>query len=398
MNTKVKLFILLIFLIILVIFCRKLLLFDVVKYQLNIKDNKIEIKENYNKKNYYIEITTNENIYPFRIYEYLDNKRKIIKNIYFYNDESIECVLPIINNNIYVDMMCYKEGVLYDYHTISGENKKLDDYVDSIDLYNKANFKNEYLETKTIGTVKYNEYNNLKKTSVITTYRGLIINDKEIVLFENDVYNNKISAFLNNYYIIANYDGKYSFKYFYLINIETKEITKLKSKNEISYDSYIQGIVDNKIYLYDKNNEMQYEIDIKSKSIKLISNSNYIKYYNNKKWEKITKSKANNEIYFNYQTLDNIFSDYDYVKGSNDYYYLFKRDGIYYKLYRVDKNNINIEKFILDVPTTDIYFKDNYLYYIYKNKLYYYSDITGLKTIIENSELEFNDTIKYYIY
>ena len=42
--------------------------------------------------------------------------------------------------------------------------------------------------------------------------------------------------------------------------------------------------------------------------------------------------------------------------------------------------------------------KNNYLYYVYKNKLYYYDDKVGFKTILENSELEFNDTIKYYIY
>ena len=36
--------------------------------------------------------------------------------------------------------------------------------------------------------------------------------------------------------------------------------------------------------------------------------------------------------------------------------------------------------------------------YIYKDKLYYYSDNIGLKTLLENSELEFNETIKYYIY
>ena len=96
--------------------------------------------------------------------------------------------------------------------------------------------------------------------------------------------------------------------------------------------------------------------------------------------------------------MDNDFTSYDYVEEVDNYYYLYKKDGISYKLYRVDKNNINIYKYIIDVPTTNIYFKDNYLYYVYKDKLYYYSDSTGLKIILENSELEFNDTIKYYIY
>ena len=240
--------------------------------------------------------------------------------------------------------------------------------------------------------------NNLKKTAVISTYNGLIINDKKIELFEKDIYNNKLSTFINNYYIIADYDKNYSFDFFYIVNLDTKKVTKLESRYDISYDSYIQGIVDNKVYLYDKDNENQYEIDVNNNKIKIISSDDYIKYYTNKKWEKLNKAKANKEIYFDYETLDNKFPSYNYVKEIGDYYYLYKKDGISYKLYRVDKNNIDIYKYLLNVPTTNINFKDNYLYYVYKDKLYYYSDSTGLKTMLENSEIEFNETIKYYIY
>ena len=203
---------------------------------------------------------------------------------------------------------------------------------------------------------------------------------------------------LISYYIIADYERNYTFKYFYIVNLSTKEVKKLETKRDISYDSYIQGIVDNKLYIYDKDNENQYEINVINNEINLISSDKYIKYYTNNKWEKMNKVKANKEIYFDYETLDNYFTDYDIVKESRDYYYLFKRDGISYKLYRVDKNNIAVYKYILDVPTTDITFNDNYIYYVYKNKLYYYSDSVGIKTILENSELEFNDTIKYYIH
>ena len=70
----------------------------------------------------------------------------------------------------------------------------------------------------------------------------------------------------------------------------------------------------------------------------------------------------------------------------------------YYELYRVDKNNIDIYKFIGVVPTKLIYTKDNYIYYEHNNKLYFYSDALGTRTLLEDSELSFNNTIKYYIY
>jgi len=398
MKRKVKVLVLLIILLILGMLCKRVLTFDSISYKIKVDDNKIKVKEIVNKDNYYIEIKTDKNIYPIRIHNDIMKKRKIVKDIYLYKDKNIECILPIINDELLIDMMCYKDELLYDYHALVGENYSLDKYVNSIKIYNINNFKNKEINKKTIGTVKYNIFNNFNNIVAITTYKGLIINEEEINIFKKDIYNNNLSVFIDKYYIIADYEKKYSFNNFYIVNLDNKKIAKLESKNDISYDSYIQGIVDDKIYLYDKDNENQYEINIKENKIKIVSSNNYIKYYNNKKWEKMNKTKANKEIYFDYETLDNDFTSYDYVEEVDNYYYLYKKDGISYKLYRVDKNNINIYKYIIDVPTTNIYFKDNYLYYVYKDKLYYYSDSTGLKIILENSELEFNDTIKYYIY
>ena len=395
---KNKVIILILLLIILILICKKVLTFDSINYKINVGDTKLKIKEVLSQQNYYMEIKSDSKIYPFRVYYDLSNKRKIIDKIYFYKDKNIECILPVINKKTYTDMLCYKEDIIYDYSTLVGENNSLDKYVNSIKEYNSNKYKNNESKSKLIGTIKYNMYDNVKNIVSITTYNGLIINDKQIKLFEDDIYDNELSAFVNNYYIVADYEKKYTFQEFYLVDLVTTKITKLKSKEEISYDSYIQGIVDNKIYLYDKDNENQYEINIEDKEINIVSNNNYIKYYNNKKWEKMNKAKANKEIYFNYETLDNFFTNYDYVKEEENYYYLFKKDGISYKLYRVDKNNIEIYKYILDVPTTNIYLNGNNLYYAYKDKLYYYSDNTGFKTLLENSELKFNDTIKYYIY
>ena len=397
MKKKNKLLVLLVLLIGLIIICRRVLVFESINYKLSIDGSKIKIKEVYNK-NYYIEINTGKHIYPIRIYENLNEKRKIVKDIYFYKDDTIECVLPIINNKTYTDIMCYQDEILRDYHNIIGENLKLDKYVDSINLYNINQYNKEPSSKKTIGSIKYNLHDNFTNSIAITTYNGIVIDGEEIKLFENDVYSNKISTFINNYYVVADYDNKYSFNYFYIVDLKTKEVNKLKSKEDISYDSYIQGIVDNKIYVYDIDNENQHEIDMEKRSINVISSDKYVKYYSNKKWEKMNKVKANKEILFDYKVLDNNFTKYDYVKESENYYYLFKKDGIFYKLYRVDKKNTEVYKFIFEVPVTNLFYNDNYIYYTYKNKLYYYNDITGLKVVLENSELEFNNTIKYYIY
>lgn len=395
MNKKIKITILFFILIILIVILKNLFKVNSLNYVIYNNSNKFNIKEVYKNKNYYIEIKTKTNIFPIRIYEDIKSK-KIIKKIYYYYDDNYECLLPIINNEVNIDMMCYKENILYNYYDIIGENSNLDKYVKNIKEYNIEQFKNNISEYNKINTIKY--YNSIEKKVVLTTYRGLNISGSEVNIFNKDIYNNKISTFLDNYYIVADYDNDYEFKYFYVFNLDNVEIFKIKSKNMISLDSYIQGIVDNKIYLYDKDNENQYEIDINKKTIKLISNTKYIKYYSNNKWEKLNKISANKEVYFNYESLNNYFTKYNQVIDSTNYYYLLKDNGKNYDLYRVDKENINIYKFISEIPTDKIYTNNDYIYYSYDNKIYYYSDKTGLKLLLEDSELEFNNTIKYYIY
>ena len=77
---------------------------------------------------------------------------------------------------------------------------------------------------------------------------------------------------------------------------------------------------------------------------------------------------------------------------------MFDKKENNFDLYRVDKNNIKIKKYITSISTTKIYYKDSYIYFKDNNKIYYYSDETGLRTVLENTELPFNNTIKYYIY
>ena len=396
MNKKTKLIILLIALIILIILCKIILIPNSVEYSIVINDKKFNIEEKH-EENIYIEISDDKNVYPIRIYRE-NKKRKIITNIYSYQDEYTSCVLPIINDSVVVDMMCYKDNIIYNYSNIVGLNEDLDNYVNSIEEYDINKFKDNLDDKKVIDVTSIYSNNNFNNIIAITTYKGIITNSNYIEIFKKDVYDNKISAFLDNYYLIADYDNNYEFKYFYIVNLLTKDVSKIKSKNEISLDSYIQGIVDDKIYLYDKDNEKQYSIDIKNKKIQLISTDNYVKYYSNNKWMSISINKANKELYFDYTTLDNIFPEYDEVIETDNYYYLFDKKENNFDLYRVDKNNIKIKKYIINIKTTKIHYKDNYIYFKDNNKIYYYSDETGLRTVLENTELPFNNTIKYYIY
>lgn len=392
MKQKKKLIVLLLSLIILILLANIIISKNTNTYKISYKDNTFTVKQIH--KNSYIEISDKTNIYPVEVNGI--NKKRLIDKVYYFSNNTYKCLLPIIDNKVYVDMMCYYEDIIYNYHDIKGKDKELDKFVLGIEEYDINKFLNSENDYKTINTVKI--YNDTKKSVAITSYKGLILNNKEIELFNNDVYNNKLSTFLYPYYIVADYNQKYEFEYFYAVNLNNSEVIKIKSKNTISLDSYIQGIVDNKVYLYDKDNENQYEIDINKKQVKLISNKDKVKYYKNNKWEQITKVTANKEKYFDYTTLDNNFTDFDECIETTNKFYLIKNRGANNDIYEVNKNNLKLIKYILTTPTTDIEFNDDILYYSYKTKLYYYSNLSGLTTLLDDSELQFNNSIKYYVY
>ena len=393
MKKKLR-FIIIVFLIIFLVIFLMLSRKKTFTYSIKYKNNKFNIIEKHNKNNYYIEVSIGKKIYPFRIYN--QKNKKVVKNIYYYKDKEYECVLPIINNNLKIDMMCYKDGIIYNYSYIKGKNSHLDRYVLTIKEYNINNFTDNISKNKKQDDTIFYTNNKIDKDIYISSYRGLTTLNQSIKLFDSDIYESKISAYVNNYYLIADYLDDYEFNKFYIINLDNQKKSILKIKEPISFDSYIQGIINNIVYLYDNDNEKQYSIDISKKIVKEISTSTKIEYYKNGSFTYISKPKQ--ELLFDYNTLDNYFTDYDKFIETDIYYYLFKKKDQRYELYRVDKNNIKVYKYLFNIPTLDIKYNEDYLYYYNNGMVYYYSDLTGLRTILYNNELMFNKEIKYYIY
>ena len=362
---------------------------NVVKYK--IKNNKeiYNIVEKHNKNYSYYEISWNKKEFPINIFK-SNIKKKAINKIYSYNDDTYSCVLPLFNDELLTDIMCYKDNIIYNYHSIKNESKSLDKFVESIKEY--KNFDKETNKEK-----KYNNiitfYDDIGKDISISTYKGIISNGKEVKLFDRDVYSNKISSYVNKYYVTADYNSSYEFDKFYIVDLSDNDVSTIKVKNPISFDSYVQGIVDDKLYIFDPENEIQYEIDPKSKKINITSNE-YIRYYSDGKWSKVSVKQAKKELLFDYSSLGNINNEYEKVY-ENSYYYYGKNKN---KLYRINKNNNKVKTYLINLPVDEVNIYNDYLYYVVNDELYYYSDITGTKRVLTNKEFKFNKYIKYYIY
>ena len=366
-------------------------------HNINYNIGNYNIKEIYtsNDNNYYFKIKSDKLSINFQIKENYNKSEKIIKKLHYKKIDDYKCLFPLFKENRQLtDIMCLKDNIIYYANTLN--NKNIQNY------FKKKGYKNKYKDkAKQISitnTQSIYKENITKNTYIaIETYKGLkLFNGKEteVKIFENDVYKKPISIFTDKYYLVADYNSEYTFNKMHLVNIINGEKITIRSYDDISFDSYIMGEVDGKIYMFDKENNKQYEIDLEEKMINHIGNKNNIKYYNGK-WTTITLSEAKSEKKF---TSFKEIEGYEKVDKVNNYYYFYKKDNDTYKIYRADKNNKKLKTYLFD--TTDItnitYINDN-IYYKNQNTLILYSKNTSKKLITEK-EIEFNNDISFGIY
>lgn len=364
--------------------------------------NNFNIIEEYNKKiknGYYIKITINDNIYSYQFdSRYLG--KKIITDIKYYEDENLECILPIFNNEIIFDVTCLnkKENNNYVYlHNMNDVDDKLLEFIKEIDEYSVDKFIHE---SKTINLDKYNVYvDNIENNFSVETYRGLIINNKVINLFNNDVYS-KLGTYTDNYYVVPTYKSEYEFNELYIVNLNSGKIKKLKLDYDISYSSYYEGIDGDIIYLFDIDNKTQYKIDCKKETFDRIGSlNNDINVYEDGIWDKKSVSEViKNNYYFDFKNYRNKIDDNTFQDLVNNYIYTFVRIDNGYKVYKSNKYTPDIKNYLFDIyDINSVIYDGDKFYFKRDDYIGYYSETEGIKKIIQGNELLFNKSILFMV-
>lgn len=393
-----------------ILFCLKFLIYTLndghkINYTIGNFTVKETLKVNAKDKldNYYFEIKHEKFKTNFQIYKNYSKNKNIITNIKHTQYKDYQCIMPIFKGNkILTDIMCIKDNQITYYHDLkTKENNK---FTKSLE---KNNYKTSNYIDKT-KTQKTNDIQILYEKNLINNhyvavenYKGItLINSeiKKVKLFEDDNYKRPLSIFYDKYYIIADYNEKYSFKTFYVVNLINGKITEIHSYNEISFDSIMQGAIDQTIYIFDKDAKKQYQIDLKNKTIK--ETKNKILYYNGK-WETMTLKEAIDGKTFNqYKTTKNKnYEKIDTIEyNKTGYIYSYKKQNNKYLAYRADIQNKALKTYLFTTSDLNsIIYLDNYIYY--KNdKTWYYYYTYGNRKIITNTELQFNNDIKLGVY
>lgn len=336
-------------------------------YTIKYKYKDYEVKETYNKNsNYYLfEINYKELTYPVIVNKKYTSKRKLIKNI----------KSNILNNEICLDIsidkthtICSDKKILKTINTMSSEyiNKyysKLIPTNNILDSYNKI------------------EIYNYNKKYLIWNYKGLYQifknNTKQIEIFNKDNYKNNLSYQTDKYLLIADYDNDYYFNKLYYYDLKEEKLKTIVFDHDISFDSFFLGENNNKVYLLDKKNKQEYEINFKKSNIKIISKDGEGIIYDNNNLNKVSINKIiNNNLTFKYKNT------YNYILEDNTLYLIINN-------YKIKVSNNNIKSIIKQ--------NGNEIYYITEDKLYVY-DYFRESLLLKYPEWNFNYNNQIFIY
>ena len=387
------------------------------EYKIKSDKKTFHIKEIYKRKrkneidNYYFEIKVDDIVFNYQTYKNYKGKNYIIKDINYFSNDNYKCINLTNRKEAISDVICIKDNIEYFYNMIKGNDKELDDFVSNLKIHKKYtnNLKNK-IDADPVTLYLDNLID--KHYLSLQNYKGLyLINKKnkikQIDLFKNDIYTNKINTVMDKYYITADYNEDYKFHTIKLVNLKNGKKSNITIDNAISLDSYIEGYIKDDFYLFDRSDKKQYRINIKNKTISISGDKSkgIVLYRNDKFYTGSAYDAFDMNTYFSKYLVDSKLNGEKYTRVDkvgnklSGYYYLYLKNDNKYDIYRVNVQNKKIKTYLFTTTDiNDIYYYKDYIYF--KDGLYvkYYQDDLGIKTLLKDNEIEFNNSIKFGLF
>jgi len=395
-----------------------------ITYEIKGNDYIVKVTEiaTYNRKketdNYYFTFDVNQKEFAFQTSKTFKKNDYVVKKVEYLKTDNYECIYPVFKNKEHVtDILCMNNDVIYNYHDLRGRSAELDKFAKDMEV-NGYDATHWYDNTQKVdkdlnGPIVVYSNNVVKGHYLgVDNYDGIyLINNYldskslyRITVLNDDAYERTIEGQSGRYYVMANYNSKYDFNEFYIVDLVYNDKNTIKYHSPISFNSYIQGSVDGALYLFDRNSKKQYKIDARAKTVVEVGNeATGIKYYNLGKQE-IRKAvdAVTTNLYFNDYKIDTPawYSRIDKVGNElSGYYYYYKQVGSQYEVYRASVQSMDKIMYLFNTTNiNEIQYVEDYIYYKEGNTIKYYHDRTGVRTLIYNSEFAFNKSLQYYTY
>jgi len=359
-----------------------------------------QVSETFHDDIYSLEIKNGNERFVFPVNNYFNKNKKIVKNIYYVNEGSVSCIYPVLEDSVTSNILCYKDGINYSYNSMKN-NLLVSDFssrLRSIGVLN--NFKNSS-DLKNVGDIKVYSENILEGTYIyVWNYNGFYYLSKNkyntIKIFDSDTYKNSLGILYNKYYVVPDYSQKYEFDTLYVYDMTDNNYKRIVFDEKISYDSYYNGIVDDKIYLFDKSHMIQYEIAAKKRKYSVVGNKELnALYYDNGKWE------TRNIYDFNKKDLK--FSNVEVPNAISNVSNFYYDNGLYYY---IDNNNLycydsiyNMKILLLNnVVLSGLQISHANIYFLKDDVLYQYNYDKGMLPLVKYNEFRYNKSNMYAVY
>lgn len=387
---EIKVIIILFLLVIPLIFLRKVF---IRKYDILYEKNKYIINEIYEYKNkehlYEINIKNNKQEITYILNNDFNKNKKIIKNLKVYKDDNITCLLPIYNQKIEYKLYCLKDDIQVSNYYLK-DNESYKKILKKVKKYKINNF----LENnKTTSYKKLKVYdNNISNEDIFTIwdYKGISIIEKDktkyVKFLDYDLYDNIKTIIYDKYFILFENNHVDGIKNIHYYDLEKDKLKIYNPEIIISKDFYINGVVDNLIYVTDNKTKKEYTIDLKKEEIIQINKANeYLSYYDNE-FKSLTKSDyfMEKQIFNNKKVIDKNISSVEHIKDNNIYY--FYEDNNFYR----QRTNRNKELLFSIDEIKEWKIVSNKIIIISEDILYLYDDDRGLVPIVQSNELNYN--------
>jgi hypothetical protein len=164
----------------------------------------------------------------------------------------------------------------------------------------------------------------------------------------------------------------------------------------ISTQSYVNGVYNDKLYVFDKSEMVQYEINPATEEVKVVGdvNNKAFAYINGKREEVSVYDMAKEEIIFTEK--EDIYEENNCEKiYATKKYAICYLNGDFYKIYAKYPNN---KILLLNAPNAkEIRLRNDYLYYIIDDSIYRYND-HGSVILATKKEIKFNSDNVFDIY
>ncbi len=382
-----------------------------VSYTIAQDEKSFSITETFSKENkqdhYFFEIQEGDHLFYFHSNTSMGKRDHVIQALEVFLQNDLYCLYPVLEKDTPSSIVCLKDGKLVSYASLRQQNNvDIGSFVEILQNkgYQNPGWQVSYTSKEYRGKLVYQD--NLIDGEIVTlwNYQGLDLYQKEdlssISLLSSDRYENDFGALVSHYYIIPNYDQKHDFNTMYLVNLLDHSKKSLYFDDDISFDSYVQGVVDSKYYLFDREHKKQYEINPKQASSRLIGSIDLEgQYFDGESWSSVPISRfVSEKLTFPTPVSSSVkekypdatiyeFFDRSYVITPQKEVYLVYRDHLDHPIFLFQ-----------DSMMQSVTLKDGAIYYIKDNILYRYSDIHGLKPLVSYNEFRYNHQYIYDVY